>query len=172
MAHGPPTSLRVLFVEDSTDDVELIRLELARHGFQVQPRVAETRTEFLTAIKEGSWDVVLSDHSMKGFSSTDALAPAPRPRRRHPLHHRLRHDRRRLGRGSHARRRPRLRAQAQPAAARPGGRAGAARSGKPAHAAQHAGRACRRPNSACGTPSAWRRSAASPAASRTTSTTC
>ena len=73
MAQGPPTSLRVLFVEDSTDDVELIRLELARHGFQVQPRVAETRTEFMTAIQEGTWDIVLSDHSMKGFSSTDAL---------------------------------------------------------------------------------------------------
>lgn len=73
MAQGPPTSLRVLFVEDSPDDVELIRRELMRHGFQVEPRVAESRTEFLTAIKEGTWDVVLSDHSMKGFSSTDAL---------------------------------------------------------------------------------------------------
>ena len=73
MAQGPPSSLRVLFVEDSTDDVELIRRELARHGFQVQPRIAETRHEFLTAIQEGTWDVVLSDHSMKGFSSIDAL---------------------------------------------------------------------------------------------------
>ena len=73
MAQGPPTCLRVLFVEDSTDDVELIRRELARHGFTVQPRIAETRSEFLTAIKEGTWDVVLSDHSMKGFSSMDAL---------------------------------------------------------------------------------------------------
>ncbi len=68
-----PHPLRVLFVEDSSDDVELIRLELARHGFQVEPRVAETRAEFLAAIKEGPWDVVLSDHSMKGFTSTDAL---------------------------------------------------------------------------------------------------
>ena len=73
MAQGPPTSLRVLFVEDSTDDVELIRLELARHGFDVQPRIADTRAEFQKAIQEGTWDVVLSDHSMKGFSSTDAL---------------------------------------------------------------------------------------------------
>lgn len=73
MAQGPPTSLRVLFVEDSPDDVELIRRELMRFGFSVQPRVAETRTEFVTAIREGTWDVVLSDHSMKGFSSTEAL---------------------------------------------------------------------------------------------------
>jgi signal transduction histidine kinase len=63
----------VLFVEDSPDDVELIRHELSRHGFQVQPRIAETRTDFLGAIKDGTWDVVLSDHSMGGFSSIDAL---------------------------------------------------------------------------------------------------
>jgi two-component system, cell cycle sensor histidine kinase and response regulator CckA len=73
MAPGPPTTLRVLFVEDSPDDVVLIQRELTRSGFQVQPRVAETRSEFLTAINEGTWDIVLSDHSMRGFSSIDAL---------------------------------------------------------------------------------------------------
>jgi signal transduction histidine kinase len=60
-------------VEDSPDDVELIRHELSRHGFRVQERVAETRAAFVSAMKEGPWDVVLSDHSMGGFSSTDAL---------------------------------------------------------------------------------------------------
>ncbi len=70
---APLSSLRVLFVEDSADDVELIRLELTRHGFQVQPRIAGTRSDFVAAIGEGEWDVVLSDHSMKEFSSTDAL---------------------------------------------------------------------------------------------------
>jgi two-component system cell cycle sensor histidine kinase/response regulator CckA len=73
MAHTPPTNLRVLFVEDSADDVELLRLELARHGFQVVTRIAESRRDFLAAIDEGPWDVVLSDHSMKGFNSIDAL---------------------------------------------------------------------------------------------------
>ncbi len=70
---NPPSSLRVLFLEDSADDVELIRLELARHGFDVQSRMTQTQGEFLSAVKEGTWDVVLGDHSMKGFSSTDAL---------------------------------------------------------------------------------------------------
>ena len=60
-------------VEDSPDDIELIRLELSRHGFQVQTRVIGTRAEFLAALKEGPWDVVLSDHSMTGLTSTDAL---------------------------------------------------------------------------------------------------
>ena len=74
MAQAPlAVGLRVLFVEDSPDDVELIRLELARHGFRIDERVVENRPDFLKAIREGTWDIVLSDHSMKGFSSTDAL---------------------------------------------------------------------------------------------------
>jgi signal transduction histidine kinase len=60
-------------VEDSADDVALIRRELSRHGFEIQERIAETRTDFLGAMKDGPWDVVLSDHSMNGFSSTEAL---------------------------------------------------------------------------------------------------
>ena len=73
MTYGPPSNLHVLFVEDSTDDVELICRELTRHGFSVQQRVVQTRGDFLSAINEGTWEVVLSDHSMRGFSSTEAL---------------------------------------------------------------------------------------------------
>ena len=65
--------LRVLFVEDSPDDVALIRLELARHGFHVKDHVVENRCDFQKALREGTWDVVLSDHSMKGFTCADAL---------------------------------------------------------------------------------------------------
>ncbi|HYB97269.1 MAG TPA: response regulator [Vicinamibacterales bacterium] len=73
MAQDSPAALRVLFVEDSADDVELIRRELSRHGFQISDRITETREDFAAAIREGTWDVVLSDHSMEGFSSTEAL---------------------------------------------------------------------------------------------------
>jgi two-component system, cell cycle sensor histidine kinase and response regulator CckA len=73
MAQGPPTALRVLFVEDSPDDVELIARELRRHGFHCHPRTVESRADFLSAIRTTEWDVILSDHSMKGFNSTEAL---------------------------------------------------------------------------------------------------
>ena len=73
MAHRPPNALRVLFVEDSPDDMELIARELARHGFQCESKSVENRADFVSALKSGEWDVILSDHSMKGFSSTEAL---------------------------------------------------------------------------------------------------
>jgi two-component system cell cycle sensor histidine kinase/response regulator CckA len=73
MAPSPPNALRVLFVEDSPDDVELIRRELGRFGFQCESKSVENRADFVSALKSGDWDVILSDHSMKGFSSTEAL---------------------------------------------------------------------------------------------------
>ena len=73
MAEVPPSILRVLFVEDSPDDVELISRELRRHGFQTESRAVQDRDNFLAALTSGTFDVILSDHSMTGFGSTEAL---------------------------------------------------------------------------------------------------
>jgi DNA-binding NtrC family response regulator len=69
----PQTSLRVLLVDDCPGHIEVMQLELCRHGFKFQARVAGTRAEFLTAIMEGPWDLVLSGLSMAGLGSTEAL---------------------------------------------------------------------------------------------------
>jgi signal transduction histidine kinase len=75
MANAPhAAAIRVLLVEDSKDDVELVTLELVRHGFACESRAVETRPAFLDALTSGPWDVVLSDHSMREFSSMEALA--------------------------------------------------------------------------------------------------
>jgi two-component system cell cycle sensor histidine kinase/response regulator CckA len=75
MATAPTAdAIRVLFVEDAKDDVELAVLELSRHGFRCETRAVETRPAFLDALASSHWDVVLSDHSMREFSSMEALA--------------------------------------------------------------------------------------------------
>lgn len=73
MVTAPQASLRVLLVGDCPGHIEVIQLALCRHGFKVQARVAGARAEFLTAIMEGPWDLVLSGHSMTGLASTEAL---------------------------------------------------------------------------------------------------
>jgi signal transduction histidine kinase len=73
MPQPPRSALRVLFVEDSPDDVQLSVHELERHGLACEHRIVGTRAGFLAAIKSGGWDLVLSDHSMPGFSAIDAL---------------------------------------------------------------------------------------------------
>jgi two-component system, cell cycle sensor histidine kinase and response regulator CckA len=68
------STLRVLFVEDSDDDVLLIVRQLERSGYRVETHQVQTPDGFDAAIDNAQWDVVISDHSMPHFSSVDALA--------------------------------------------------------------------------------------------------
>jgi hypothetical protein len=67
------TALRVLFVEDSAADAELASIELRRSGYDVSSeRVADA--EALAGALDAGWDLVLCDHGLPGFSSSEALA--------------------------------------------------------------------------------------------------
>jgi len=68
------TPLRVLIVEDSEEDVELIVLELKRGGYDPEFRRVDTAEGLLRALDEEAWDLVLSDFSMPRFSVSEALA--------------------------------------------------------------------------------------------------
>jgi signal transduction histidine kinase len=66
--------LRVLIVEDSEEDADLMVLELKRGGYDPTYRRVENAEAMLTAIEEHEWDLILSDFSMPRFSVSDALA--------------------------------------------------------------------------------------------------
>ncbi|MBX7113168.1 MAG: response regulator [Myxococcaceae bacterium] len=66
--------LRVLIVEDSADDADLLLLELRRGDYQVTHRRVDTAQAMRQALKEQTWDLVLSDFSMPTFSAPEALA--------------------------------------------------------------------------------------------------
>jgi len=67
------TPLRLLLVEDSPEDAELVLLELRRGGFRPDHvRVAEAGA-MAEALAGGGWDLVLSDHRMPGFGGMAAL---------------------------------------------------------------------------------------------------
>ena len=67
------TLLRVLMVEDSGDDAELILRELRRGGFEPLCERVESEATFVEALEGRAWDVIIADFSMPGFSGTDAL---------------------------------------------------------------------------------------------------
>ncbi len=72
----PMTSepLRVLLVEDSEDDAELVVWELRRAGFEPQfDRVQQAET-LEDALDRQAWDLVIADYTMPGFSGLEALA--------------------------------------------------------------------------------------------------
>jgi PAS domain S-box-containing protein len=66
--------LRVLLVEDSADDARLLVRQLATAGYDVQHERVETPTAMREALTRLSWDLVISDYSMPGFSGTAALS--------------------------------------------------------------------------------------------------
>ena len=67
------TSLAVLFVEDSEDDMLLLRAELERGGFRVQHACVQSELELEKALGRRTWDIVISDYRMPGFSGLRAL---------------------------------------------------------------------------------------------------
>ena len=68
-----PKLLRVLIVEDSEDDAFFTMQELARGGFDPEFERVETLSALDAALDRQVWDVIISDHSMPGFTSFQAL---------------------------------------------------------------------------------------------------
>jgi two-component system, cell cycle sensor histidine kinase and response regulator CckA len=66
--------LRVLLVEDSALDAELVLRELRRAGFAVYHRRVASADELRAALRDERWQIVLSDHALPGWSGTEALA--------------------------------------------------------------------------------------------------
>ncbi len=65
--------LKVLIVEDSEDDSELLVHELRRGGFDISWTRVETEDAMRAALEEDDWDVVTSDYEMPRLSAPKAL---------------------------------------------------------------------------------------------------
>jgi CheY-like chemotaxis protein len=61
--------VRILFVEDTEDDVEVARRELDRDGLRFTWRRVTTESGLWRALLEFRPNVVLCDHTMPGFSA-------------------------------------------------------------------------------------------------------
>jgi len=68
-----PKLLRVLIVEDSEDDAFFTVQELARGGFEPEYERVDTLSALNSALDRQAWDVIISDHSLPGFTSLQAL---------------------------------------------------------------------------------------------------
>jgi two-component system cell cycle sensor histidine kinase/response regulator CckA len=66
--------LRVLIVEDTEADAELLLLELERGGFDVTSTRVQTATTMKRELETRTWDLVVSDYSMPAFDAPGALA--------------------------------------------------------------------------------------------------
>jgi two-component system sensor kinase len=65
--------IRVLLVEDSRDDAELILRQLRLGGFDPWSARVQTAEAMKQALQGEAWDLVVCDHSMPSFDAAEAL---------------------------------------------------------------------------------------------------
>jgi predicted signal transduction protein with EAL and GGDEF domain len=68
-----PLPLRVLLVEDSADDAELIMRELQRGEFDPDVNRVWKEHEFKQALSSSVWDLIISDYSLPDMDATHCL---------------------------------------------------------------------------------------------------
>lgn len=66
-------SISILLVEDSDDDALLLVTHIQNAGYKPTVERVQNAADFVTALKKQGWDVIISDHALPAFSSTDAL---------------------------------------------------------------------------------------------------
>jgi PAS domain S-box-containing protein len=74
------TRLRILLLEDSIQDAELIQEQLEADHFVCEVTRVQTRTEFLAALEDGGTDLILADYKLPLFDGLSALELALRAR--------------------------------------------------------------------------------------------
>jgi two-component system, cell cycle sensor histidine kinase and response regulator CckA len=65
--------LRVLLIEDNSDDERLLYMELRRSGFDPQVTRVETREEMAAALGRSTFDLILSDYRLPRFGAAEAV---------------------------------------------------------------------------------------------------
>ena len=65
--------LRILLLEDSLLDAELIEIHLAEGGIDCELVRVETRADFVRAIEQECFDLILADYSLPSFDGISAL---------------------------------------------------------------------------------------------------
>ena len=65
--------LRILMIDDSEDDANLIREALENGGYHAITEVVDSAKDMLAAMETKTWDVITSDHGMPRFNAPEAL---------------------------------------------------------------------------------------------------
>jgi PAS domain S-box-containing protein len=70
--------LKILMLEDSPSDARLIQHAMKSDGLDFEAKLVDNRDAFIGAVREFRPQLVLSDHSLPSFDSTEALSIAKR----------------------------------------------------------------------------------------------
>lgn len=65
--------LKILYVEDSPEDMDISLHYLKKSGYAFNVRRVETEGEFRSELESGDWDIILCDYALPQFSGPEAL---------------------------------------------------------------------------------------------------
>lgn len=66
--------LRLLVIDDSAEDAELLVRHLRREGWVIEHDRVDTRASLVETLRDRPWDLIICDYSMPGFDPLAALA--------------------------------------------------------------------------------------------------
>ena len=69
-------NIRILILEDSASDADLVEFELMEAGLAFTPKWTVNEKEFLQALQEFSPDLILSDYDLPQYTGSLALVAA------------------------------------------------------------------------------------------------
>lgn len=69
----PSNKLQLLLVEDEPSDVELLLRSLRHAGFEPKWEVAQNAKEFMAALREKSYDVILADYKLPQWNGMESV---------------------------------------------------------------------------------------------------
>ena len=69
----PAAGIRILLVEDSRDDADLLEFYLSSHGLRCEMKLVEDQEGFIAALAAGGWDLVISDFQLSDSNGLQIL---------------------------------------------------------------------------------------------------
>lgn len=66
-------SIRLLIIEDSEDDAELLVRKVTKSGYKIKYTRVESEKEMKSALQQEAWDLIISDYSLPNFTGLSAI---------------------------------------------------------------------------------------------------
>lgn len=66
-------SIRLLIIEDSEDDAELLVRKITKSGYKIKYSRVESEKEMRSALQQEVWDLIISDYSLPNFTGLSAI---------------------------------------------------------------------------------------------------
>src|SRR3984957_18821096 len=79
------SQLRILYLEDDPRDAELVQETLENDGLRCQIKRVETEADFIAALEQGGFELILADYTLPSFDGLSALRIAQRDSPEVPL---------------------------------------------------------------------------------------